>query len=59
MKTVRDKIKADLDLTLDVWATAALADRAWKTAVIRAYSIVMLIGTNTGGWFFWLKEKHG
>jgi len=58
-ETAGDKIKADLDLALDVWATASLADKAWKTAVIRVYSIIMLIGTNIGGWYFWLREKHG
>jgi len=61
--TSKDKIQADLDLTRDVWAVAALADTPVKTGLIRAWSIVMLVGTSTAGWYNWFdaqkKVKNG
>lgn len=52
-----EKIRADIDLTLDVWAIATLADRRWKTVIIRAYSIGMLIATSTFGWIPWCRAR--
>lgn len=56
-KTVRDKILADIDLSLDIWAVAALADRTWKTAVIRAYSVLVFTSVSIAGWYYWMKER--
>ncbi|MFV0511572.1 MAG: hypothetical protein ACK5M8_20330 [Shewanella algae] len=59
----RDKLKVlntitgDVALTLDVWATASLADAPWKTWLIRAYSVGMLVGTSTVGWLFWITSQ--
>lgn len=55
--TLLDKIKADLALTLDIWAVAALADAAWKMVIVRAYSLAVLAGTSTFGWYFWIKPR--
>jgi hypothetical protein len=54
-KTIIDKIRADLDLSLDIWALAALADSKWKVAVIRTYAVGVFFATSTFGLYNWFK----
>ena len=49
------KLRADLELTFDVWAVAGIAAKWWQRGLLRVNAVAMGLAVFTVGNLFWIK----